>query len=262
MWERPVRRPAWPGPCASTTRRYASSASSHESDFIPGIRTIDEVHQVGLFDPATYDTVESVTSDEAIDGMLTLIRRCGLLSGPTGGAAYQGAVRYLRHADAELDGTGPRRTAAFVVCDRAESYLSYVRQRCPELLGRADRGHAASKLTDSEARAEARVIDVEDARRWTAAGDPRPLVVDLRSSHAYAAQHIEGSVNIVDELFEDLLRGGFPFSKRTPVVLACPVGEKSLRYAAALTRMGHPDVRSLAGGIVAWRDAGAPLVRE
>jgi 3-mercaptopyruvate sulfurtransferase SseA len=26
--------------------------------------------------------------------------------------------------------------------------------------------------------------------------------------------------------------------------------------------MGHPHVRSLAGGIIAWRDAGAPLVRD
>ncbi|CAM5625536.1 Thiosulfate sulfurtransferase GlpE [Streptomyces griseomycini] len=119
----------------------------------------------------------------------------------------------------------------------------------------------AAALTDAEARAEARVIGVDDARRWTAQGDPRPLVVDLRSPHAYAALHIEGSVNIVDELFEELVRGGLPFDKRTPVLLACPVGEKSLRHAALLTRMGHPDVRSLAGGIVAWRDAGAPLVR-
>ncbi|MDH3034376.1 pyridoxal-phosphate dependent enzyme [Streptomyces sp. TRM75561] len=235
---------------------------AHKSDFIPGIRTMDEVHEVGLFDPATYDTIESVTSDEAIDGMITLIRRCGLLSGPTGGAAYEGAVRQLRYADAELEGTGQRRTAVFIVCDRAESYLSYVRQRRPELLGRTDRGRSAVAVTDAEARAEGRVIDVQEARRWCAESDPRPLVVDLRSPHAYAALHIEGSVNIVDEVFEDLLRGGLPFSKRTPVLLACPVGEKSLRFAAALTRMGHPDVRSLAGGIVAWRDAGAPLVRE
>ncbi|NEA84213.1 pyridoxal-phosphate dependent enzyme [Actinospica acidiphila] len=235
---------------------------AHKSDFIPGIRTMDEVHEVGLFDPATYDTIESVTSDEAIDGMITLIRRCGLLSGPTGGAAYEGAVRQLRYADAELEGTGQRRTAVFIVCDRAESYLSYVRQRRPELLGRTDRGRSAVAVTDAEARTEGRVIDVQEARRWCAEGDPRPLVVDLRSPHAYAALHIEGSVNIVDEVFEDLLRGGLPFSKRTPVLLACPVGEKSLRCAAALTRMGHPDVRSLAGGIVAWRDAGAPLVRE
>ncbi|MEG3628148.1 pyridoxal-phosphate dependent enzyme [Streptomyces poriticola] len=233
-----------------------------KSDFIPGIRTIDEVHQVGLFDPATYDTVEPVTSGEAIDGMLTLIRRCGVLSGPTGGAAYQGAVRHLRGADAELRETGQRRTAVFIVCDRAESYLSYVRRRRPELLGRASRSPAALSLTDAEVRAEARAVDASAARGWIESGRPRPLVVDLRSPHAYAALHIEGSVNIVDELFEDLLRGGLPFSKRIPVLLACPVGEKSLRYAAALTRMGHPDVRSLAGGIVAWRDAGAPLVRE
>ncbi|MFE6478512.1 pyridoxal-phosphate dependent enzyme [Streptomyces rochei] len=233
-----------------------------KSDFVPGIRTIDEVHQVGLFDPATYDTIEAVTSGEAIDGMLTLIRRCGLLSGPTGGAAYQGAVRYLRDADEALEGTGRRETAVFIVCDRAESYLSYVRARRPELLGRTARVPALAALTEEDVRADARSVGVEEARRWIAERDPRPLVVDMRSPHAYAALHIEGSVNIVDELFEELVRGGLPFSKRTPVLLACPVGEKSLRHAALLTRMGHPDVRSLAGGIVAWRDAGAPLVRE
>ncbi|UXI77008.1 pyridoxal-phosphate dependent enzyme [Streptomyces vinaceusdrappus] len=233
-----------------------------KSDFVPGIRTIDEVHQVGLFDPATYDTIEAVTSGEAIDGMLTLIRRCGLLSGPTGGAAYQGAVRYLRDADEALEGTGRRETAVFIVCDRAESYLSYVRARRPELLGRTARVPALAALTEEDIRADARSVGVEEARRWIAESDPRPLVVDMRSPHAYAALHIEGSVNIVDELFEELVRGGLPFSKRTPVLLACPVGEKSLRHAALLTRMGHPDVRSLAGGIVAWRDAGAPLVRE
>ncbi|NEC76220.1 pyridoxal-phosphate dependent enzyme [Streptomyces rochei] len=233
-----------------------------KSDFVPGIRTIDEVHQVGLFDPATYDTIEAVTSGEAIDGMLTLIRRCGLLSGPTGGAAYQGAVRYLRDADEALEGTGRRETAVFIVCDRAESYLSYVRARRPELLGRTARVPALAALTEEDVRADARSVGVEEARRWIAESDPRPLVVDMRSPHAYAALHIEGSVNIVDELFEELVRGGLPFSKRMPVLLACPVGEKSLRHAALLTRMGHPDVRSLAGGIVAWRDAGAPLVRE
>ncbi|MBL1086521.1 pyridoxal-phosphate dependent enzyme [Streptomyces actinomycinicus] len=235
---------------------------AHKSDFIPGIRTIDEVRQVGLFDPATYDTIESVTSDEAIDGMLTLIRRCGLLSGPTGGAAYEGAVRHLRAVDAELSDSEQRQTAVFIVCDRAESYLSYIRQRRPELLGSRLRGPSAAALTEAEIQADAKAVGSDDARRWITAGEPRPIVVDLRGPHAYAALHIEGSVNIVDELFDELVRGGLPFSKRQPVLLACPVGEKSARYAALLTRMGHPDVRSLAGGIVAWRDAGAPLVRE
>ncbi|MGW1376027.1 pyridoxal-phosphate dependent enzyme [Streptomyces sp. NPDC002446] len=228
----------------------------HKSDFIPGIRNIDEVHEVGLFDPATYDTIEAVGADEAIEGMLTLIRRCGLLAGPTGGAAYHGAIRHLSAVDADLTG---RHTAVFIVCDRVESYLSYVRERRPELLGRPPAKNSVATLTAAETAAAA-VIDTADAQKWIAA--ERPLVVDLRGPFAYAALHIEGSVNIVDELFEELLRGGLPFSKRQPVLLACPVGEKSLRYAALLTRMGHPDVRSLAGGIIAWRDAGAPLVRD
>lgn len=228
-----------------------------KSDFIPGIRTIDEVQEVGLFDPATYDTIEAVSSDDAIDGMVTLMRRCGLLAGPTGGAAYLGAVRHLRPLDTpSADG---RRTAVFIVCDRAESYLGYVRQRRPELLGRPPAKNSVTTLTEAEVRAAA-VIEVAEAQKWIE--DRRPLVVDLRGPFAYAALHIDGAINIVDELFDELVRGGLPFGTRQPVLLTCPVGEKSARYAALLTRMGHPDVRSLAGGIVAWRDAGAPLVRD
>ncbi len=234
-----------------------------KSDFIPGIRTIDEVQEVGLFDPGTYDTLESVSADEAIEGMLVLNRRCGILGGPTSGAAYFGAARHLRPLDEELTERGEelteRRTAVFIVCDRVESYLSYVRQRRPDLLGRPARRNSPADLTDAEV-SGAPSVTVAEARRWIESA--RPLVVDLRSPYAYAALHIDGSVNIVDELFAELLHGGLPFSRRQPVLLACPVGQQSARYAALLTRMGHPDARSLTGGIIAWRDAGAPLVRD
>ncbi|MFE7637356.1 pyridoxal-phosphate dependent enzyme [Kitasatospora sp. NPDC057518] len=234
---------------------------AHKSDFIPGIRTIDEVHEVGLFDPATYDTIATVTADQAIDGMLTLVRRCGLPAGPTGGGAFFGALRHLRSVDEELTQrrSGERRTAVFIVCDRVESYLSYIRKRRPELFNQPARPNTVATVTPAEL-AAARVVEVDAARKWIA--EERPLVVDLRGPAAYAALHIEGSVNIVDELFDELLHGGLPFGTRQPVLLACPVGEKSAVYAALLTRMGHLDARSLAGGVIAWRDAGAPLVRD
>ncbi|MEU3570714.1 pyridoxal-phosphate dependent enzyme [Kitasatospora sp. NPDC036755] len=234
---------------------------AHKSDFIPGIRTIDEVHEVGLFDPDTYDGIASVTADQAIDGMLTLARRCALPAGPTGGGAFFGALRHLRPVDEELArrGTGERHTAVFIVCDRIESYLSYVRRRRPELFNQPARPNSVGTVTPTELSA-ARVVEVDAARKWIA--EERPLVVDLRGGFAYAALHIEGSINIVDELFDELLHGGLPFGTHQPVLLACPVGEKSARYAALLTRMGHRDARSLAGGIIAWRDAGAPLVRD
>ncbi|MET9515660.1 pyridoxal-phosphate dependent enzyme [Streptomyces sp. NPDC002994] len=232
---------------------------AHKSDFIPGIRNIDEVHEVGLFDPATYDTVESVTADEAIDGMLTLVRRCGMLAGPTGGAAYFGAVRHLQGLDEQLT---DRKSAVFIVCDRVESYMSYVRQRRPELLNQPARQNSVATLSDSELAAAtvATVVDVAGAQAWIE--QERPLVIDLRGSIAFRALHIEGSVNIVDQLFDELLHGGLPFGSKQPVLLACPVGEQSVKYAALLTRMGHTDVRSLAGGVIAWRDAGAPMVRD
>lgn len=229
---------------------------AHKSDFIPGIRTIDEVHEVGLFDPDVYDEVETITADDAIDGLLTLVRRCGTLAGPTGGGAYQGAVRHLRAVDAQLT---ERRTAVFIVCDRVESYMGYLRDRRPELFGRPPRRNSLRTVTDAEVR-QAATIDVAEAARWIA--ERRGLVVDLRSPFAYQALHIDGSINIVDELFAELLYGGLPFGRRQPVLLVCPVGEKSARYAALLTRMGHSDVRSLDGGIIAWRDAGAELVRD
>jgi len=227
-----------------------------KSDFIPGIRNIDEVHEVGLFDPGVYDAIEAVSADEAIDGLLTLVRRCGTLAGPTGGGAYQGAVRYLRGIDAELT---ERRTAVFIVCDRVESYLSYLRDRRPELFRQPARANSIRTLTDDDLTA-ATTIGVADAQEWIA--KENVLVVDLRGPFAYRALHIDRSINIVDDLFAELVHGGLPFGRRQPVLLACPVGEQSERYAALLTRMGHPDVRSLAGGVIAWRDAGAQLVRD
>lgn len=225
-----------------------------KSDFIPGIRNIDEVHEVGLFDPATYDSIASVGTEEAIDGMLTLIRRCGILSGPTGGAAYAGAVRHLRSIDRKLQQPA---IAVFIVCDRVESYLSYIKKRRPELLKQPPRRNSVAALDPADL-AAVQTVQVDAAPEWIESS--AALVVDLRGPSAYAALHIPGSINIVDELFDELVSGGLPFPRSRPVLLACPVGEKSERYAALLTKMGHPEVRSLAGGIIAWRDAGAPLV--
>jgi cysteine synthase/rhodanese-related sulfurtransferase len=227
-----------------------------KGDFIPGIRNIDEVNEVGLFDPANYDTIGSVSAHEAIEGMLTLNRRCGILGGPTSGAAYFGALRHLSAIDAGLT---ERRTAVFIVCDRVESYMSYIRKRRPDLFNQPSRPNSLDTLTEAEVTAAAQV-DVAEAREWIAR--EQPLIVDLRGAFAYTALHIENSVNIVDDLFDELVHGGLPFGARRPVLLVCPVGEKSARYAALLTRMGHRDARSLRGGVVAWRDAGAPLVRD
>ena len=88
--------------------------------------------------------------------------------------------------------------------------------------------------------------------------DAPVLCVDTRGSMAYRIGHVPGSVNIRDDHLEDMLRQGSPFPSSRRIVLICPIGEYSGRLAASLTQAGH-DAASLAGGIVAWRDAGLPL---
>jgi cysteine synthase B len=71
---------------------------------LPGIRNADEMYEVGLFDNKFYDTIIEVTVDESIDAMLTLIRSCGILSGPTGGASFAAVLKYFKKIDEQLDG--------------------------------------------------------------------------------------------------------------------------------------------------------------
>lgn len=83
---------------------------------------------------------------------------------------------------------------------------------------------------------------------------------DLRGAMAYRIGHIPSAINIRDDHLTDMLHHGIPFPPTTRIVFVCPIGELSRRYAARLTRAGHP-AASLTGGITAWRDAGHPLDR-
>jgi cysteine synthase B len=206
---------------------------------------------VGLFDPAFYTAIRPVRSADAIEATLDLARHHGVLAGPTSGATYW-AVRdhFRRHP------VPPGRTATvvFIACDRIEWYLSYLRTRRPDLFGQAHRPSAAD--LDDETVAGAPQITVPQLAATLQ--DPQQLLIDVRGALAYRIGHVPGSVNIRDDVLDDLLRQGDPFPASRRVVLICPVGERSRRPAAFLTRLGH-HAASLAGGVFAWRDAGLPM---
>lgn len=246
------------------------------ADHVPGIRTAEEMFEVGLYLPELYDTVVTVTSDEAVDALLRLIRTAGLLAGPTTGAALAGLTRHLESVEGDADGmvtdgtvadghppggapTTPQArplTAVFLACDRVEGYLSYVRARRPGLfdLPAPDRGVRTIGAVDPTTR-----ITPAEAAGWI--GRPGTVVVDTRGSLAYATGHIPGAVNITDHALEPLLEDGIPFPDGAGVLLACAIGARSTRYATYLRGRGI-DARSLDGGMAAWRDGGLPLERS
>jgi cysteine synthase B len=225
------------------------------SDFIPGLRTMEQLWETGFFRRDAYDEFSVVESREAIDGMLTLIRKCGLLCGPSAGANYCGAVRYLSTiAESFKD----QKTAVFIACDRAEWYLSYIKERRPELFGkRADPRSIFSLSQPQIALASEIAPDAVDG--WTA--ENNPLIVDVRNSIAFELGSIDDAINVPLEHLEKLLDLRAPFSGyERKVLFVCPVGEQSRRCAAQLTRRGGQGF-SLAGGLQMWRAQGRSLSR-
>src|SRR5436305_5801731 len=103
---------------------------AEKGDFIPGLRNVDEMSEVGIFDKALYQDILTVDAQDALSGMLALISQSGVLGGPSSGAVYYSMVQYLKqHSQAW---TRPK-NVVFIVCDRVEWYLSYIQKRRPGL---------------------------------------------------------------------------------------------------------------------------------
>jgi len=97
-------------------------------------------------------------------------------------------------------------------------------------------------------------IDAARAHELLEGADP-PVLVDIRERSEWETGWIGGAFRIpMSELGEQLE----PYRDRS-VVLYCAHGNRSLRLASALSNLGYPKVTSLAGGIVAWDQAGLPL---
>ncbi|MEU0539799.1 pyridoxal-phosphate dependent enzyme [Nocardia sp. NPDC005978] len=222
---------------------------SERGDFIPGIRSETELWDVGLFQPDFYDRIMAVEAGRAVDATLDLATGHGVLAGPTSGATYAAALEHL----GALEHSGERPLiAVFIVCDRIEPYLSYIRKRRPELFGRTGRP------TPPAAPELAAVPALTPDALETLDREQRPTIVDTRGAMAYRIAHVPGAINIRDDQLEDMFAHGIPFSRSRPVVFVCPVGELSVRFAALARRAGY-EAFSLAGGIAAWRDAGKAM---
>lgn len=228
---------------------------STKDDFIPGIRNVDETMEVGMYNKGLYDSTQVVNSIDSLESMRLLIQRAGILAGPTSGASYEGSLQYLKEIDSSL---AERKTAVFVVCDRFEWYLSYIEKRKPEWFGFTPK---PSSIRAYDPPNDTSFVDLEvgAAEDWIKTEEP--LIVDVRGALGFRAGHIAGSINILDKQLVDMLDDGIPFSKNQKLLFVCPSGDISRRFASFLQEKGH-ECKSLAGGLLAWRQAGKSLERS
>jgi len=225
---------------------------STKDDFIPGIRNVDETFEVGIYKKELYDSVEVVNSMDSLDAMRTLIKRSGILAGPTSGASYEGTLQYLRKIDSQLT---ERKTAVFIVCDRFEWYISYIEKRKPEWFGFIPK---PSSIRAYQTPLDTSIVDlpIEKAEDWI--HEHSPLIIDLRGALGFRAGHLPGAINLMDKQLIDMLDDGIPFSKNQKLLFVCPSGDISKRFASFINNKGI-ESKSLAGGLLAWRQAGKQL---
>ncbi len=117
----------------------------------------------------------------------------------------------------------------------------------------------------AQARAAITEIDAERLRALQTAGVP---VIDVREPGEYAAGHIVGAVNIPRGVLEFEVDGHPAVNcrkdaalshRQQPVVLYCRTGGRSALAAEALDRLGFREPLSLAGGFMAWAEAGGAV---
>jgi cysteine synthase/rhodanese-related sulfurtransferase len=226
---------------------------SKPGDFLPGIRSRDEMHEVGIFDRSIYNSIVEVDPLESLQWMLVLIRKLGVFSGPSGGGALAAAVKYLRSKDPAVT---QGKSGVIIICDRFEWYLSYIRRRMPELFG-SHNAIGVRSISSSEIE-NAKELSIGELKQLMISESP--LVVDIRANFAYRSGHIPTSINIPDSHLEEMLESGIPFSLERTVVVVCRIGDISRRIAAYLQMRGLTSY-SLKGGINEWRTESGQLSR-
>ena len=82
--------------------------------------------------------------------------------------------------------------------------------------------------------------------------------LDVREDHEYAADHARGARHVGKGIIERDIEVLIP-DKQAEIILYCGGGYRSVLAADALQQMGYLNVRSMIGGIKAWREAGYPM---
>lgn len=85
------------------------------------------------------------------------------------------------------------------------------------------------------------------------------LLLDVRETDEYAAEHVPGSTLIplgqLPQRLQEL--DGY---KNQPVVIICRSGSRSAKAVKLLEQAGFSNASNVEGGMIAWKKAGLPVI--
>lgn len=113
----------------------------------------------------------------------------------------------------------------------------------------------ASDRRLAELRAEIPEVAPADARALAQQG---AILIDVRDADE-TAQGVADGARVLGRSFLELRIEDAAPDPAQPLLVMCGSGVRSLFAAAGLRQLGYRDVRSVAGGFNAWKDAGLPF---
>src|SRR5574342_104694 len=118
--------------------------------------------------------------------------------------------------------------------------------------------------TLKEMLAEARQVIPEEGpaelQRRLTSGEP-VTVIDVRDPDEFRDGHIEAASNISRGFLEFRI-GSAVTDPKTPIVLYCQTGLRSMLAAKALHELGYEKVINLQGGFQKWAQSGLPVMKD
>ena len=123
---------------------------------------------------------------------------------------------------------------------------------------------ACDSQTNTEADVTIQNIDTNAAQSLAAAQQQTVVILDVRTAEEYDLSHIDGAVNIdiSDATFSEKVA---KLDRDKTYIVHCAANVPNGRTAKSLVIMeslGFDQLLNLEGGIVAWEQAGQPLVKE
>jgi rhodanese-related sulfurtransferase len=142
---------------------------------------------------------------------------------------------------------------------------------CATALGPGTLPHAFAQSKEPELAAQLdKYLNTQAGQKWNgiapaalkdALAVANPLIVDVREpAELKESGMIEGAVNIpLRTLVKSLDK--LPDDKAAPIVVYCAVGHRGALAMMTLHLLGRPNVKSLSGGLAAWKAANLPVVK-
>ena len=111
------------------------------------------------------------------------------------------------------------------------------------------------------AQAKQRITEISPADALKAAEDGDAVLIDVREEDDWNEGHAKGAKHLSRGVIELEIEDEIPDLKK-PIICYCGGGSRSALVAESLQKMGYENVRSMAGGLRAWKEEGLPMIQK